>query len=723
MFMYYRLPWLGFIVLTLAFSHNSHAEVQENLNEQLLLATAQGETQQVIDLIRAGADVNTTDARGFTPLIFAAQIGNNAIALELLRHGANVDAANDVSDTALKWAAYNGRLSVTKTLLMYKATVDLQDLHGNTALIDAAFKGHAKIVTLLIQHKANVNHENHRGETALTVAKKNRHAAVLAVLNKYKAQEGSAQEDGTDSYMEKLRTLPLPKPVKKDLWKLILQLEEGNPLSYEKEPIKEYLDMVFSLPWDVTTQDNFDLANAKKVLDEDHYGLKEVKEHILDFIATLNFSKKGKAPILCLVGPSGIGKTSLGKSIARALGRKYIRMAVGGLHDESELRGHRRTYIGARPGRIVQSLKTAQSMNPIFVIDEIDKMGQRGYHGDPTAAMLEILDPEQNKAFRDNYLEIPIDLSRALFITTANSVADIPAPLRDRMEIIYLSSYTEEEKLAIAENHLVQQAVADAGLESKKIKIGKEVLNKLIKEYASEAGVRQTKRNLARLMAKVARGLIENGKVVTIDTLNLEKYLGPAPYKDLSLDITSQVGVSNVLYWSPMGGSINKVEVTLLPRTHKEAPLQITGQLQDVMLEATRIALSYTRAHAHELNIPQDMFENYSVHIHYPDGAQPKDGPSTGISTLVAIISAFTKKPIKGHYAMTGELNLRGQVCPIGGIKEKLLAAKNQGITHLLLPLGNKHHYDAIDGIESIAKGLKVTFVKHVDEVLKIVLL
>jgi ATP-dependent Lon protease len=475
------------------------------------------------------------------------------------------------------------------------------------------------------------------------------------------------------------------------------------------------LDWIFALPWGKETADNLDLEHAKTVLDEDHYGLASVKERILDFISVRNLKQDGHAPILCFIGPPGTGKTSLGKSIAKSLGRGYARISLGGVKDEAEIRGHRRTYVGAMPGRFIQAIRKAGSLNPVIIIDELDKIGS-DFRGDPSAAMLEVLDPQQNSTFYDNYLGVPFDLSRVMFVATANSLDTISAPLRDRMEIIELSGYTLEEKIDIAKRHLVRQAIKDTGLENQPVRLSDVVLSHLIMSYTKESGVRQCERIIRKLCSKLARGLVETKKLALITMKNIEQYLGPRKYMCEAAFQKDQVGITNGLAWTSYGGEMLKIEAVLMPGTGK---LTLTGQLGDVMKESAQAALSYARAHAQEFDIPLTAFTQHDLHIHVPAGAIPKDGPSAGITMLTSILSALTNRAINGRYAMTGELNLRGEVMPIGGVKEKILAAKRNKMSHIILPLQNKN--DLI-GIEEVAKDIDVVWVNHANEVMQRVL-
>ncbi|HZW60855.1 MAG TPA: endopeptidase La [Candidatus Babeliales bacterium] len=712
---------IGLLLLTSTITFTRPDSGDLTLNEQLLLLVQQGTPAEVEAALQAGAFVDFQDDQGFTAIMQASRLGNTEMVKILLNYKADVNLPNHLNDTPLKWAAYNGHLSTVKLLMRNGAELEARDVEGNTALMDAAGKGHVHVVEYLIKQKADIDAVNIRNESALAKAKKNKHPRVVALLRKNKAREDEdddAPSDPTAAWLAKLKKLPIPQENKKELRRLIKLQADGALFNAERATTQEYLELVFSLPWDKTTNDNLDIKNARAILEEEHYGLDDVKEKILDYIATLNFRKDGKAPIICLVGPPGTGKTSICKSIARALGRRFTRLAVGGLHDESGLRGHVRTYIGARPGRIVQAIKHAQSMNPVMVIDEIDKMGGNGYHGDPSAAMLEVLDPEQNDKFRDNYLEVPLNLSQVLFIATANYIEDIPAPLRDRMEIIELSCYSAEEKLEIAEKHLLNQVIAEAGLSKKDVKISREVLAKIIKLYSREAGVREVKRKLARLMAKIARNLVENKKGIVIDSKNIEKHLGLG-YEEVQEEIQDRVGVANGLWASSRGGGLERFEALLVPRTEHEELLKITGKMGDMTQESAHAALSYIRVHAKELGINPTIFNNNAIHFH--TALWHADGPSAGITTIVAFVSALTNRPVRGNYAMTGEINLRGQVLPIGGVKEKLLAAKNKGMNHVIFPKQNKRDVEDIN--PTLRSGIEIIYVEHIDQVLSLVLM
>ena len=508
---------------------------------------------------------------------------------------------------------------------------------------------------------------------------------------------------------------PVSDEIKTEIMRQINRLERTAPDSLEATVTRNYLELIFALPWGKKTEDNLDIQHAKKVLDEDHYGLKDIKDRILDFISIRNLKKDGYAPILCFVGPPGTGKTSLGKSIARSLGRKYGRLSLGGVKDEAEIRGHRRTYVGAMPGRFIQAIRKAGSTNPLLIIDELDKIGA-DFRGDPSAAMLEVFDPQQNGTFYDNYLGVPFDLSEVMFIATANTIDTISEPLRDRMEIIELSGYTPEEKINIAKQHLTAKAIADTGLENRGIQITDEVIQEIILNYTRESGVRQLERIIRKLCSKAARALVEKGTLPTFTPENLDQCLGPRKFLEDDLGVEDQIGISNGLAWTTYGGEVLKIEAVLMPGKGK---LTLTGQLGDVMKESAQAAVSYARAHAKEFGINNKLFNTTDLHIHIPSGAIPKDGPSAGITLLTSILSAYTNRPIHADYAMTGELNLRGEVMPIGGLKEKVLAAKRNGVAHVIAPGKNKN--DLI-GMEEITKGIDIIWVSHVNEVLERVL-
>jgi ATP-dependent Lon protease len=504
-----------------------------------------------------------------------------------------------------------------------------------------------------------------------------------------------------------------PEAVAKAFDKEITRAKRMNPQVAEYSVTLNYLEMLLELPWQEYTEDNFDLTNAKKQLDKDHFGLDKIKERILEHLAVLKLKGDMKAPILCLVGPPGVGKTSLGRSIAKALDREFIRMSLGGLHDESEVRGHRRTYIGAMPGRIIQSIKKAGASNPVFILDEIDKVG-KDFRGDPSSALLEVLDPEQNSTFYDNYLEVDFDLSKVLFIATANNLNTIQPALRDRMEIIQLSGYSAEEKVEIGKRHLIPELRVEHGLKSKDIRIGKRALMEMVQYYTRESGVRSLARQISSVMRNVAKQVaMEEEYEVSISPEKVREILGPTKFDPENYTEAKMPGVAVGLAWTSVGGDILFIETSL---SSGKGKLILTGNLGDVMKESATTALSFLKAHAETYDIDPELFQNKDVHVHVPEGAIPKDGPSAGVTMLTALASIFTSRKVKSHLAMTGEITLRGTVLPVGGIKEKVLAAKRAGIQHVLMCKENEKHVKEIE--KDYIKGLKFTFVETMDEVL-----
>jgi ATP-dependent Lon protease len=537
-------------------------------------------------------------------------------------------------------------------------------------------------------------------------------------------QKELGDDDGTsevNELREKIEAAGMPDEVKEKALKEVGRLEKIPQASPEQGVIRTYVDWLISVPWKKAPEDDWDIVEAARILDEDHYGLPKIKDRILEYMAVRKLSHELRAPILCFVGPPGVGKTSLGKSIARAMGRKFIRMSLGGIRDEAEIRGHRRTYVGALPGRVLQNMKTAAETNPVFMLDEIDKVGA-DFRGDPSSALLEVLDPEQNSTFSDHYLEVPYDLSRVIFITTANVDDTIIPPLRDRMEIIRLPGYTEDEKMHIAIGYLLPRQLKQHGLENGRLILTDAALKDMARLYTREAGVRNLEREIGTICRKVARQIAEHKtESVTVDASDLSTYLGPERFDFGLAEEEDQVGAVTGVSVSEAGGDVLTVEATIMDQGSKTEEFVLTGQIQKVMEESARAALSYVRAHQAELGVPKGFFKDHAMHIHVPAGAIPKDGPSAGVTMATAIVSALTGRRVRREVAMTGEITLRGRVLPIGGVKEKLLAAHRAGIKTFILPEKNKK--DLVDVPKEVTDTVDIRPVSHIEEVFKLALL
>lgn len=538
----------------------------------------------------------------------------------------------------------------------------------------------------------------------------------IRAINKELGEDESKDEECMN-YRDQVKAAGMPKAAEEKTLREIDRLQKTPSMAAEVSVLRSYIDWMLDIPWKEQTEDQLDLKRAEEILNEDHYGLEDVKERILEYLAVCQLAQDIKGPILCLTGPPGVGKTSLAKSVARALGRNFVRMSLGGVKDEAEIRGHRRTYIGSMPGRILQNMKTAGSVNPVFLLDEVDKLGN-DYKGDPSSALLEVLDPEQNDTFADHFIEVPYDLSKVLFITTANVKSNIPRPLLDRMEVIELSGYTEEEKLNIAKRHLLKKELANHCIAEKQLKISDSALRQLIREYTREAGVRNLDRVLAKLCRVAARKLVsEDVSSISVTVRNLHDFLGAPKFIREKAAGKNAVGIVNGLAWTEVGGEILQVEVQSLPGSGK---IQLTGQLGDVMKESAQAALTYVRSIGKSLGLKPHFEEKIDLHIHVPEGAVPKDGPSAGVTMVTAITSRLSNRKVRGDIAMTGEVTLLGRVLPIGGVKEKVLAAFGAGITTVIMPKENERDLEKIP--EEIREKMTFHFCSHVDEVLKLAL-
>lgn len=538
----------------------------------------------------------------------------------------------------------------------------------------------------------------------------------IKVINK-ELGEGDERQAEVDEYKKQMEGRDLPPEVADKINKELDRLYKMPPMMAESGVIRNYVETLLALPWGIYGKDNFDLKHAEKVLNKDHYGLEKVKERILEYLAVRALTKSGKGPILCLVGPPGVGKTSLAQSVARAIDRKFTRMSLGGVHDEAEIRGHRRTYIGAMPGRIIHGMQTCGVMNPVFLLDEVDKMSS-DFRGDPASALLEVLDPEQNNTFSDHYVEIPFDLSQVFWIVTANTVETIPPALLDRMEVVQLSSYTEDEKVKIAELHLLPKERQNNGLTAKTLSITEDALRMIIRGYTREAGVRNLERKIAAVCRKTALRIVNGeAKSAKVTAKNLHKYLGKVIYLEDDVSLEAAAGICTGLAWTRVGGELLKVEVVACKG---KGHLALTGQLGDVMKESAQAGYTYIRSRADELGLAKDFYETTDIHIHLPEGAIPKDGPSAGITMATAMISALTGRKVKKNLAMTGEITLSGRVLPVGGIKEKFLAAHRYGVKTIIMPAKNEQDLEELP--ENVRAKMHFIPVKHMDEVLKIAL-
>ncbi len=538
---------------------------------------------------------------------------------------------------------------------------------------------------------------------------------MKAIQNELGEKDERAAE--AEEYRGKIAEVNLPEEVENKAFKEVNRLEKMPPAAAEAIVIRTYLDWLLELPWLDETEDRLDLDVAEQILDEDHYGLQNVKERIIEYLAVRQLADKLKGPILCLIGPPGVGKTSLARSVARALERNFVRISLGGVRDEAEIRGHRRTYIGALPGRIIQGMREAKSNNPVFLMDEIDKMST-DFRGDPSSALLEVLDPEQNSSFSDHYIEIPFDLSQVMFITTGNTSHNIPQALMDRMELIHIPGYTEEDKVEIARQYLIPKQLKENGISEQNLRISEGSIRRIVREYTREAGVRNLERSISAICRKVAREVVKDRKKkIRLSNNNLQKYLGIPRYRYGVAEKKNQIGVATGLAWTESGGDLLSIEVTLMKGNGK---MTLTGQLGEVMQESAKAAMSYIRSRADELGLEENFYEKVDLHIHVPEGAIPKDGPSAGIAMATALASAFTRVPVRNDVTMTGEITLRGRVLPVGGVKEKMLATHRAGVRNMLMPADNRR--DLSDIPVNVKRKVEAKMVDHMDEVLEMAL-
>lgn len=635
-----------------------------------------------------------------------------------------------IKDTFIKYSGINGKISkdVIRQVKQYKDLAELIDYISNNLPVDYDEKQiileslslqdrYEKILSLLFKLIEMTTIKNEfKIKVKERVDKHQKEYILREQMGVIKEELGEENiEDDADNYFKATEALNASEEVKNRIRKEINRFKGIVSSSSDSNVSRGYIETLLDLPWDNVSVDNKDLDYAEKVLDEDHYGLTDVKDRVLEFLAVRNLTSKGESPIICLVGPPGTGKTSIAHSIAKALDKEYVRICLGGVSDEAEIRGHRRTYVGSMPGRIVNGLKMAGVKNPLMLLDEIDKASSN-HRGDTSSALLEVLDSEQNSKFRDHYVEIPIDLSEVLFIATANSAQDIPKPLFDRMEVIEVSSYTENEKLHIAKEHLVRKQLEKNGLNSKQLTISEGALAKIIHSYTKEAGVRGLEREIGQICRKAARTIYQQKEtVVKVKKSNLEDYLGKEKYTQNKKNEQDEVGIVRGLAWTSVGGVTLQIEVNIMPG---KGELKLTGKIGDVMKESAMAGISYIRSIGDEYNIEHEFFQEHDIHIHIPEGAVPKDGPSAGITMATAVLSAIINKPVRADVAMTGEITLRGRVLPIGGLKEKLLAAKNAEINTVCIPYDNKKDLEEIS--DEITSGMEILPVKKLSEVLKI---
>ena len=627
------------------------------------------------------------------------QKANGHMSKEFLRQ---VEEQQDVG-TLMQQVAYNLPLYYTQKQKILEAV----DLTSQYETLMAILLNEVEVISLKNEFQAKVKERVDKNQKEYLLREQMK-------LIREELGEDNTQSDA-EHFLEEVKKLKADKTVKERIKKEIERFKNIASSSSESAVSRGYIETLLELPWNKASKDNKDLANAEKILDEDHYGLEKVKERMLEFLAVRNLTHKGESPIICLVGPPGTGKTSIARSVAKALNKKYVRICLGGVRDEAEIRGHRKTYVGAMPGRIINGLKSAGVKNPLMLLDEIDKVSS-DYKGDTSSALLEVLDNEQNSHFRDHYVELPVDLSEVLFIATANSVQTIPRPLLDRMELIEVSSYTENEKAHIAKEHLIAKQIEKNGLKESELTFQNGAIEQLIRSYTREAGVRNLERKIGEICRKAAREIYEGKKKkVTISTKNLEHYLGKEKYTFDKKNEKDEVGIVRGLAWTSVGGDTLEIEVNVMPG---KGEFKLTGQLGDVMKESAQAGISYIRSVSEQYQIPDDFFTRHDIHIHIPEGAVPKDGPSAGVTMATAMLSAITGKKVRADVAMTGEITLRGRVLPIGGLKEKTLAAKNAGIRTVCVP--GKNEKDTEELSAEIKKDLEIVYADTIEDILKV---
>jgi ATP-dependent Lon protease len=628
----------------------------------------------------------------------AANLGKN-ISPEVMAIIANLDDAGRLADLS----ASNLELKVDDA----QSVLEIADTTARLRRVNELLNKEIEVLTVQQEINTQARADIDRSQREFYLRQQMK--AIQTELG-----EGNELAEEVQQFREKIETAKMPKPAEEEALRQLKKLERMHPDAAETATLRNWLEIMTDLPWSKSSKDNLDLHKAEKILNEDHFGLEKVKERIIEALAVRKLKEKPKGPILCLVGPPGVGKTSLGRSIARALGRKFIRLSLGGVHDEAEIRGHRRTYVGAMPGRIVQAIQQAGTNNPLIMLDEIDKVGA-DFRGDPSSALLEVLDPEQNYSFRDNYLGVSFDLSNVIFMTTANILDTVQSALRDRMEVIRLAGYTEEEKLEIARRHLLPKQMEENGITARNLNISRSALLALIQRYTQEAGLRQLEREIASICRKVARRLGEGDvNVVRVSAANLHEFLGAPKIIPEEVLKKDQIGVATGLAWTAVGGDVLFVEAL---RMKGKGALVLTGQLGEVMRESAQAAYSYAKSRAKELQIDPEDFNTYDLHIHIPEGAIPKDGPSAGITLATALVSALSQRPVRKDVAMTGEITLRGNVLPVGGIKEKVLAARRARVTKIILPTQNKRDLDDVP--KEPFKDIQFVFVDHMRQVFR----